>query len=159
MVGKPHSMNIGMAFSSQMRIVWKIFGKRGRLQKLFYPRTMEYLQFTTADLNRYNNLSHSEIGNTRLPNYWETTQEENEDILQCNPRQLTVEEIACPINMDNKEVWNTSTMMKQEIVNQECQLSGSPSIKLVQRCLSFSRESCQLFVFFLFICMQNEHLL
>ena len=134
-------MNIGMAFSSQMRIVWKIFGKRGRLQKLFYPRPMEYLQFTTADLNRYNNLSHSEIGNTRLPNYWETTQEEDEDILQCNHKQLTVEEIACPINMDNKEVWNTSTMMKQEIVNQEFQLSGSPSIKLVERCLRFSREN------------------
>ena len=91
MVGKPHSMNIGMAFSSQMRIVWKIFGKRGRLQKLFYPRTMEYLQFTTADLNRYNNLSHSEIGNTRLPNYWETTQEEDEDIIQSNLIQLPVE--------------------------------------------------------------------
>ena len=43
-------------------------------------------------------------------------------------------------NMDNKEVWNTLTMVKQEIVNQEFQLSGSPSIKLVQRGLSFSRE-------------------
>ena len=65
---------------------------------------MECLQFTTADLNRYNNLSHSEIGHTRLPNYWETTQEENEDILQCNPRQLTVEEIAYSMNMDNTEL-------------------------------------------------------
>ena len=43
-------------------------------------------------------------------------------------------------NMDNKEVWNTLTMVKQEIVNQEFQLSGSPSIKLVQQGLSFSRE-------------------
>ena len=143
MVGKPHSMNIGMAFSSQMRIVWKIFGKRGRLQKLFYPRTMEYLQFTTADLNRYNNLSHSEIGNTRLPNYWENTQEEDDDIIQSNLIQLPVEGTTilnfwnASITMVWQDFWRsrkTNSSINHYIKSQHL---GLPSIESAEAFSSF----------------------